>query len=163
MPIALSPEKLAAGKAFIEGLNLRPGLRVCLTTHVNPDGDGLGSEVGLAVMLRALGVNVVITNPTPTPSRYDFLFEGLPGLDKTQAAVKELRRADLIIVLDIADLGRLGMLAETVRDRGVTVACVDHHVSKGDLAPRPPSSSAASTPRRCTWSSTPRPPKAGSG
>src|SRR5690242_18169293 len=111
MPISLSPEKLAAGKAFVEGLKLAPGMRVCLTTHVNPDGDGLGSEVGFAVMLRALGVNVVITNPTPTPSRYDFLFEGLPGLDKTQEAVKELRRADLIIVLDIADLGRLGMLA----------------------------------------------------
>ena len=42
MPIALSPEKLAAGKAFIDGLGLRPGMRVCLTTHVNPDGDGLG-------------------------------------------------------------------------------------------------------------------------
>lgn len=137
MPISLTPEKLAAGKAFVEGLKLRPGLRVCLTTHVNPDGDGLGSEVGLAVMLRALGVNVVITNPTPTPSRYDFLFAGLPGLDKTGEAVKELRRADLIIVLDIADLGRLGMLAETVRERGVTVACVDHHVSKGDLPPGP--------------------------
>lgn len=137
MSISLSPEKLAAGKAFVEGLKLRPGLRVCLTTHVNPDGDGLGSEVGLAVMLRALGAHVSITNPTPTPSRYDFLFEGLPGLDKTGEAIKELRRADLIIVLDIADLGRLGMLAETVRERGVTVACVDHHASKGDLPPGP--------------------------
>ena len=137
MPIALSPEKLAAGKAFIDGLGLRPGMRVCLTTHVNPDGDGLGSEVGLALMLRALGVHVVITNPTPTPSRYDFLFTGLHGLDKTAEAVKELRRADLIIVLDIADLGRLGMLADTVKERGVTVACIDHHISKGDLPPGP--------------------------
>ncbi|HVX87955.1 MAG TPA: DHH family phosphoesterase [Gemmatimonadales bacterium] len=136
-PISLSPEKLAAGKAFIDGLKLTPGMRVCLTTHVNPDGDGLGSEVGLALLLRALGANVVITNPTPTPSRYGFLFDGLPGLDKTKEAVKELRRADLIIVLDIADLGRLGMLAETVKERGVTVACVDHHVSKGDLPPGP--------------------------
>src|SRR5258705_1922743 len=111
IPISLSPEKLAAGKAFVAGLQLRPGLRVCLTTHVNPDGDGLGSEVGLALMLRTLGAHVSITNPTPTPSRYDFLFAGLDGLDKTKEAVKELRRADLIIVLDIADLGRLGMLA----------------------------------------------------
>src|SRR5688572_17610847 len=37
----------------------------------------------------------------------------------------------------IADLGRLGMLAETVRERGVTVACIDHHISKGDLPPGP--------------------------
>ena len=137
MSITLSPEKLSAAKAWVAGLQLRPGLRVCLTTHVNPDGDGLGSEVGLALLLKAQGVNVVITNPTPTPSRYNFLFEGLAGLDKTQEAVKELRRADLIIVLDIADLGRLGMLAETVRERGVTVACIDHHVSKGDLPPGP--------------------------
>jgi phosphoesterase RecJ-like protein len=137
MPISLSPEKRAAGKAFVEGLGLKAGMRVCLTTHVNPDGDGLGSEVGLALLLRAHGVTVTITNPTPTPSRYAFLFENFPGLDKTPEAVKELRRADLIIVLDIADLGRLGMLAETVRERGVTVACIDHHISKGDLPPGP--------------------------
>ena len=137
MPIALSPEKLAAGKAFVEGLKLRPGLRVCLTTHVNPDGDGLGSEVGLALMLRAQGVHVSITNPTPTPDRYQVLFVGLDGLDKTAEAVKELRKAELIIVLDIADLGRLGMLAETVRDAGVVVACVDHHISEGVLPAGP--------------------------
>lgn len=137
MPISLSPEKVAAGQAFIDGLKLATGMRVCLTTHVNPDGDGLGSEVGLAHLLKGLGVNVVITNPTPTPSRYQFLFEGLPGLDKTGEAVKELRRADLIIVLDIADLGRLGMLGDTVKERGVTVGCVDHHISKGELPPGP--------------------------
>ena len=39
-----------------------------------------------------------------------------PGVDRTGEAIKELRRADLIIVLDISDLGRLGMLGETVRD-----------------------------------------------
>ena len=32
--------------------------------------------------------------------------------------MKELRRADVIVVLDISDLGRLGMLGETVRARG---------------------------------------------
>lgn len=137
MPIALPPEKLAAGQAFIDGLKLAPGMRVCLTTHVNPDGDGLGSEVGLAHMLKGLGVNVVITNPTPTPLRYQFLFEGMPGLDKTGEAVKELRRADLIIVLDIAELGRLGMLGDTVKERGVMVACIDHHISRGQLPPGP--------------------------
>jgi phosphoesterase RecJ-like protein len=61
----------------------------------------------------------------------------LPGVDRTPEAVKELRRTDLVIVLDIADLTRLGMLIETVRDRGVPVACVDHHVSTGVLPPGP--------------------------
>ncbi|MDX2192735.1 MAG: bifunctional oligoribonuclease/PAP phosphatase NrnA [Gemmatimonadales bacterium] len=138
MTVHLSEAKRAAALAFAEPF--RPGLRVAMTTHVNPDGDGLGSEVGLAHLLRALGAEPVIVNPSPTPARYGFLFEALPGLDRHEAAVKELRRADLIVVLDIADLGRLGQLGDTVRERGeagVTVACVDHHVTEGFLPAGP--------------------------
>ena len=135
MPLSLSPEKAALAREFAAAF--RPGQRVCLTTHVNPDGDGLGSEVGLVHLLRAQGVDAVITNPSPTPPRFGFLFDDLPGVDRTGEAVRELRRADLIIVLDISDLARLGMLIETVRDRGVPVACVDHHVSAGVLPPGP--------------------------
>jgi phosphoesterase RecJ-like protein len=131
MPYSLSPEKLAAAHQFAAAFH--PGQRVCLTTHVNPDGDGLGSEAGLAHLLQARGVDVVVTNPTSTPPRFGFLFEDLPRVDRTAEAVKELRRADLIVVLDISDLGRLGMLSETVRTRGVPVSCIDHHVSAGEL------------------------------
>jgi len=131
----LSPAKLTAAHGFATAL--KPGIRVCLTTHVNPDGDGLGSEAGLSHLLRARGVDVVITNPTPTPPRYDFLFQQLPGVDRSTEAVKELRRADLIVVLDIADLGRIGMLAGPVRERGVPVGCIDHHVSPGQLPDGP--------------------------
>jgi bifunctional oligoribonuclease and PAP phosphatase NrnA len=135
MPITLAPDRVVAAHAF--AAVLAPGQRVCLTTHVNPDGDGLGSEAGLVHLLRSRGVDAVITNPTATPPRFEFLFEDLPGVDRTGEAIKELRRSDLIIVLDISDLGRLGMLGETVRDRGVPVACVDHHVGMGQLPPGP--------------------------
>lgn len=136
MPHTLTPTKSTAARAF--AAIFKPGQRVCLTTHVNPDGDGLGSEVGLLHLLRARGVDCVITNPTPTPSRFDFLFEGLSGADRTPEAVKELRRADVILVLDISELGRLGMLADTVRARGVPVGCIDHHVSDGAALPEGP-------------------------
>lgn len=123
------------------------GRRVCLTTHVNPDGDGLGSEVALAHLLRAQGLAVSICNPTPTPERFDFLFRDLPGVDRTSKAVVELRRADLIMVLDISELSRLGGLAATVEASGVPVACIDHHVSPGVLpdGPRYIDSAAAAT------------------
>lgn len=111
--------------------------RLCLTTHVNADGDGLGSEVGLVHILRAQGIEAIITNPTATPERFAFLFADLPGVDKSQQGVKELRRADAVLVLDIADIGRLGALAETVRERGVPVGCIDHHASVGLLPPGP--------------------------
>ncbi|HEX3926963.1 MAG TPA: DHH family phosphoesterase [Gemmatimonadales bacterium] len=114
-----------------------PGRHVCLTTHVNPDGDGLGSEVAMVHLLSALGARVSITNPTATPPRFGFLFDGVAHADQTAHAVKTLRRADLIIVLDIADLSRLGILAETVRECTVPVACIDHHIAPGVLPPGP--------------------------
>jgi bifunctional oligoribonuclease and PAP phosphatase NrnA len=135
MVFSLPPEKIVLAKSFAS--TFRPGQRVCLTTHVNPDGDGLGSEVGLIHLLRANGVEAVITNPTPTPPRFSFLFNDLPGVDKTGDAVREIRRADLIVVLDISDISRLGMLIAAVRERGVPTACVDHHVSAGQLPPGP--------------------------
>ncbi|HUL68861.1 MAG TPA: bifunctional oligoribonuclease/PAP phosphatase NrnA [Gemmatimonadales bacterium] len=135
MTESLTPERLASARRFAEAF--KAGQRVCLTTHVNPDGDGLGSEVGLLNLLRQRGVDVVITNPSPTPDRYHFLFRDIPGADRSAEAVKELRKADLIVVLDISDVGRLGNLGHTVKERGVTVACVDHHVSQGHLPDGP--------------------------
>lgn len=145
MTITLTAEKLVAARDLARVLS--PGKRICLTTHVNPDGDGLGSEVGLVHLLAAQGVSATIANPTATPPRFDFLFADLPGVDRSHEAVKELRRADVIAVLDISDLGRLGMLAETVRGRGVPVACIDHHVSPGTLpaGPRYLDATAAAT------------------
>jgi phosphoesterase RecJ-like protein len=135
MSISLSNEKLAAAAVLAE--LLVPGRRVCLTTHVNPDGDGLGSEVGLAHLLKARGVDVLIANPTVTPARFEFLMRSLPKVDRSAEAVKTLRGADVIVVLDISDLSRLGMLSQTVAERGVPVACIDHHVSPGTLPPGP--------------------------
>lgn len=135
MSITLSAEKMTAARDL--ATVLQPGRRVVLTTHVNPDGDGLGSEVGLAHLLRQQGLEVSIANPSPTPARFGFLFNELPGVDRTADAVKALRQAEVIVVIDISDLGRLGMLATTVVDRGVTVCCVDHHVSPGTLPPGP--------------------------
>lgn len=145
MPITLSAEKLTAAEALAQ--LLVPGKRVCLTTHVNPDGDGIGSEVALALLLRAQGVEVAIANPTATPARFEFLFRDHGNLDRTGEAVKTVRGADVIVVLDISDLGRLGMLSRTVAARGVPVACIDHHASEGTLpgGPRYVDPAAAAT------------------
>jgi phosphoesterase RecJ-like protein len=112
-------------------------MRIALTTHVNADGDGTGSEVGLWHLLAARGMSPVIVNPTPFPDRFAFLLDGATGAEQSRRAVKELERADLVIVLDISDLGRLGHLAEHLARRTVPVACIDHHQSDGTLPPGP--------------------------
>ncbi len=123
------------------------GMRVALTTHVNADGDGCGCVVALWHLLTDRGVRAVITNPTPYPDRYRFLLNGADRSDKSAEAVKHLKRADAIVVLDISDLGRLGHLGRVIEKVTVPVACIDHHASEGILpdGPRLVDSTACAT------------------
>src|SRR3954463_13980921 len=79
---------------------LTPGRRVALSTHMNADGDGCGSEVALARMLAQRGMDVRIVNPTPWPELFAFLL-GDDVKDQTSKGAAALRDIDLLIVLDI--------------------------------------------------------------
>jgi phosphoesterase RecJ-like protein len=131
--LPIPPNRVAGARELAAALTA--DRHVVLTTHVNSDGDGVGSEVGLVHLLRTRGITAVIANPTPIPDRFHFLVP--PGVDKSDRAVKELERAAVIVVLDIGDLGRLGDLGKRVAARGVPVGCIDHHVSPGSLPPGP--------------------------
>ncbi len=130
--VPVPPERVSAAQR-VAGV-LVPGARVALTTHVNADGDGVGSEVALWHLFTEHGLRPAITNPTPIPERFDFL---LPeGADHSARAAKEIESADVVIVLDISDIGRLGDLQRAI-ERSRAVACIDHHVSPGSLPDGP--------------------------
>src|SRR3954453_16121605 len=100
-----------ARRAAIHHLDreLIPGRRVALSTHMNADGDGCGSETALARMLAQRGMDVRIDNPTPWPDLFNFLL-GDDVKDHTAKGAAALRDIDLLIVLDISDVKRLGNL-----------------------------------------------------
>lgn len=125
----------AARRAAIEALavELVPGRRVALSTHMNADGDGCGSESALARLLSAHGLHPRIVNPTPWPEMFDFLL-GDDLDDQTRRGSKALRDIDLLIVLDISDVTRLGVLAESVRALMVPKLVIDHHIDSDDPA-----------------------------
>jgi phosphoesterase RecJ-like protein len=108
---------------------------VALTTHVNADGDGIGSEIGLWYLLRAHGVSVSIVNPTRIPQRFNFLIP--EGADASVHAVREIARADVVASLDIGDMARLGELATIIRKRDPLFVCIDHHVGPANLPSGP--------------------------
>ena len=112
---------------------LRPGLTVALSTHVNADGDGCGSEAALARVLHARGMKVRIVNPTPWPAMFDFLLGG-EVKDFSPKGAEALRGVDLLIVVDISDVKRLGMLAEAVRGLKVPKLVIDHHIPTDEPA-----------------------------
>ena len=129
--LAVPPARRAAIEAF--AAELAPGRRVALSTHLNADGDGCGSEAALARFLAAAGLEPRIVNPTPWPEMFDFLL-GDDVVNLTSRGGKALKDIDLLIVLDISDVKRLGHLAEPVRALTVPKLVIDHHVSSDDPA-----------------------------
>ena len=93
---------------------LSAGRSVALSTHINADGDGCGSETALSRLLGQMGVRSRIVNPTPWPEMYKFLL-GDDVRDASDLGAKALAESDVLIVLDISDVKRLGALAEAVR------------------------------------------------
>lgn len=105
---------------------LRVAKRVVLTTHVNPDGDGIGSEVALAHYLRRRGVRTAIVNVGDLPPAYEFLRGDLTIHGAHESAGREaIESADLVLVLDTSEPSRLASLAP--RLIGKSVAVIDHH------------------------------------
>jgi phosphoesterase RecJ-like protein len=123
---------------------LRPGMRVALATHINADGDGCGSGTALARLLAQRGLKPFIVNPTPWPEMYDFLL-GDDVVDRTLEGASALRDADVLIVHDISDVKRLGVLADAVRKLRIPKLVIDHHLPSDE----PPSDLTLSDTRAC--------------
>jgi phosphoesterase RecJ-like protein len=106
---------------------LHPGMTVALSTHINADGDGCGSQSALARLLGQIGVRAIIVNPTPWPELFRWLL-GDDVEERSAEGAAALKGVDRLIVLDISDLGRLGVLADAVRAMPKDALVIDHHL-----------------------------------
>ncbi|AHG91453.1 phosphoesterase RecJ domain protein [Gemmatirosa kalamazoonensis] len=129
--LAVPPAREAALRAL--AVQLKSGMRVALSTHINADGDGCGSEAGMAHLLRQLGIDAHVVNPTPWPDMYRFMLDG-GVVDESPRGADALKRIDGLIVLDISDVKRLGVLAESVRALRVPKMVIDHHIATDEPA-----------------------------
>ncbi|MBI4715363.1 MAG: bifunctional oligoribonuclease/PAP phosphatase NrnA, partial [Nitrospirae bacterium] len=105
-----------------------------ITTHVNPEGDAIGSSLALALGLREIGKESALALRDPLPSRLRFL----PGSDLYQRAAAiepDFPAFDAMIVTDCGDLERIGFF-RTERPPAPRIINVDHHITNvkfGDL------------------------------
>ncbi len=101
-----------------------------LTTHVNPDGDGLGSEVALAEWLAANGKHVAILNCSSTPEVYLFLDPNkrIKRFDSSRD-IATIQHADAIVVLDTNQPDRLKEMQSHVLSSRAIKICIDHHLN----------------------------------
>ena len=113
------------------GAVLRAHQRFAILSHVRPDGDALGSQLGLALSLSKLGKTVMVRNEDGLLEKYNFL----PGGEFLQTTQVEPQDFDVAIALDTATQSRLGTAAELVRRAKIWIN-IDHHPSNpgyGDL------------------------------
>src|SRR5262245_61517302 len=82
---------------------------ILLTSHIRPDCDALGSELGMAGVLEALGKKVRIVNGHPTPPNLAFIDPTKRiGVIGQNVAVADLQSCDLMMILDTSAWAQLG-------------------------------------------------------
>jgi bifunctional oligoribonuclease and PAP phosphatase NrnA len=122
MPIDWTP--------FVE-LIRRPR-RLLLTTHVRPDGDGLGSMLALGEALGVLGKEVGMVIASSYPPRYAFL-DPERRVRVFEAPGEEYRDVEAAVVLDTGTWNQLDNLGPFLKGLPVAKAVIDHHMTQDDL------------------------------
>ena len=106
-----------------------------LTTHIKPDCDAIGSEIGLAEWLISLGKSVKVYNHSETPSNYLFLDTGHPLVEQfnKEKHEEEIHKADALFLVDTNDPNRSKSL-EPYFSTHKNKVLIDHHLEPVDFA-----------------------------
>ncbi|WP_010584213.1 DHH family phosphoesterase [Schlesneria paludicola] len=108
--------------------------RFVLSSHVRPDADALGSEIGLARILESLGKTVSIVNSSATPGNIQFLDPTRQARQLgTAAKPEEVLQAEVHIVVDTSSWTQLSDVGKLMRESSAKRVVIDHHVSSDDL------------------------------
>jgi phosphoesterase RecJ-like protein len=104
--------------------------RFLLTTHIRPDGDGLGSQSALAEVLRRRGKEVRQVIASAWPPRYDFLD---PQRRIERFAPPGDNWADAVVVLDTGTWNQLGDFGPFLQKSPAQRVVIDHHLTQDNL------------------------------
>ena len=102
---------------------IRKAKRILITTHRNPDGDGIGSIIALGLALKQLKKNVTLYSKDLIPKMYHFLPEHKKVVHKLNPKTKY----DLSFIVDLGELERCGDEFLNHEGRGLTIS-LDHHL-----------------------------------
>ncbi len=99
-----------------------------VTSHVNLDGDAVGSETALCEFLKNLGKKSCIINNDKIPPSLNFLAQNhiIINSDSPQAK-QELKSCDAVFVIDVSNWHHIGAPGKLIQHSGKPVLCIDHH------------------------------------
>ena len=105
-----------------------------ITSHVRPDADALGSELGLRAILLALGKKVCIVNASAPPANLSFM--NPPGviLKLNDTVTKaNVPKTDVVVIVDTSAWQQLGNMADVIQASPAKRVVIDHHVSSDEM------------------------------
>jgi phosphoesterase RecJ-like protein len=99
-----------------------------ITTHINPEGDAIGSEIAIGEFLKNQGKKVFFVNSDITPKNCEFLDPNseIQVYDKSGSA-GIFDQIDGVIIVDVNSWTHIGEVAEAIRKCGKPRVCIDHH------------------------------------
>ena len=104
------------------------------SSHVRPDADAIGSEIGLASILESLGKTVQIANTSATPPNLYFIDPSRKAQQLgTAIKAEDVAQAEVHFVVDTSSWNQLSDVGKVMRDSGAVRVVIDHHVSSDDL------------------------------
>ena len=98
-----------------------------VTSHTNPEGDALGSELAIACLLKKLGKSVVVINEDDVPAPYRFL-PGQENIKKYRYNPRRRFMFDCLVFVDCSDPRRTGEVYR-INIENKPVLNIDHHIS----------------------------------
>ena len=110
---------------------LAQSCKIIITTHHKPDGDAMGSSLGLYHYLIQKGHQVKVIAPTDYPEFIHWLpsnSEVIIYTEKEEDSKELVASADLIFCLDFNSLSRINEMGEEVRKSGALKIMIDHHL-----------------------------------
>lgn len=110
--------------------------RIVITAHKSPDGDSIGSSMGLYQYIRRSGKEVTVCHPDPYPNFLSWVKDvnDIVCHDYNAPLVREkIREADLIFALDYNDPSRLGPMGELLKEKKEKIIMIDHHLHPKDF------------------------------
>jgi phosphoesterase RecJ-like protein len=113
-------------KKFLKKMKKQP---VLVVSHESPDGDAIGSSIGMGFLLKELGFEPVVINKDTVPHKYSFLEKNIKIQQITDLSAEEKKEEYLIFVMDSGKLDRIGFKLEEVFPNHVGIINVDHHIS----------------------------------
>lgn len=109
--------------------------KIIITSHVNPDGDAIGSELAMYHILKSLRKEVRIINHSPTPENFFFLEGADEILNFSDEKAKMIfNSADTIFIVDLSDPKRIISMTEAVLKSNAAKIVIDHHEEPKEFA-----------------------------